>query len=278
MSRPFEIRIHNIPAYAILSHTWGEDEDEVNFDDIKQESGKAKKGYAKIKFCRDQAARDGLRYFWVDTCCIDKSNNVELTEAINSMFRWYQSAAKCYVYLSDVSFNKGWQRSFQKSRWFTRGWTLQELIASPVVEFFSSECTLLGNKRSLEHEVHNITKIPVEVLQGSPPSTYSVEKRISWMTGRQTTRDEDMAYSLLGIFNVHMPLIYGEGRISALNRLKEEVHRRSNSALWHLNLERTGTGTDDGNEDLAWAKRDRDSNDGINLVRTALFTLYFRFV
>src|SRR4051794_31465518 len=93
--------INNIPAYAILSHTWGGDDQEVTFKDVTNGTGQSKAGYQKIRFCGEQAARDGLRYFWIDTCCIDKSNHSELTEAINSMFRWYRESARCYVYLSD---------------------------------------------------------------------------------------------------------------------------------------------------------------------------------
>ncbi|KAH8742535.1 heterokaryon incompatibility protein-domain-containing protein [Diaporthe sp. PMI_573] len=125
--------INNTTAYAILSHTWGDDDEEVTFKDFTDGSGNTKAGYRKICFCGEQAARDGLRHFWVDTCCIDKSNSTELQEAINSMFRWYWDAAKCYVYLSDVSTNvhnqvelslQLWESDFRKSRWFTRGWTL----------------------------------------------------------------------------------------------------------------------------------------------------------
>ena len=139
----------DIPRYAILSHTWGADTEEVTFRDLMDGTGKSKAGYDKIRFCGEQARRDGLQYFWVDTCCIDKSNNNELSEAINSMFRWYRNAAKCYVYLSDVlrpafdmndkSNQLPWESAFRKSRWFTRGWTLQELIAPASVEFFSKD-------------------------------------------------------------------------------------------------------------------------------------------
>jgi hypothetical protein len=93
----------NIPKYAILSHTWGADGEEVTFKDVVRGTGKSKAGYKKLTFCGEQAARDGLLYFWVDTCCINKANNTELQKAINSMFRWYRGATKCYVYLSDVS-------------------------------------------------------------------------------------------------------------------------------------------------------------------------------
>jgi hypothetical protein len=121
----------SIPQYAILSHTWGADHEEVTFKDITEGTGKNKSGYRKLTFCGERATKDGLWWFWVDTCCIDKSSSSELSEAINSMFRWYHNAAKCYVYLSDVSVGSAgennpstwqtWKPSFQHSRWFTRG-------------------------------------------------------------------------------------------------------------------------------------------------------------
>jgi hypothetical protein len=128
---------NDIPRYAILSHTWGSDAEEVTFKDVINGKGREKKGYLKLIFCGQQAARHNLEYFWVDTCCIDKSSSAELSEAINSMFRWYNDSEKCYVYLSDVSnSNSGTQDDyldlkpdFGESRWFTRGWTLQELLA-----------------------------------------------------------------------------------------------------------------------------------------------------
>lgn len=97
--------ISDVPPYAILSHTWGSEE--VTYQDIISSTGKSKAGYAKLRFIADQAARDKLRYFWVDTCCIDKANNTELTEAINSMFRWYEESVKCYAYLADVPSSSG---------------------------------------------------------------------------------------------------------------------------------------------------------------------------
>jgi len=123
---------NNVPRYAILSHTWGEDKEELSVRDLEGDIGRDKAGFRKIGFCRDQAAKDKLEYLWVDTCCIDKSSSSELQEAINSMFQWYQNAAKCYVYLSDVSFNgfANNDQSFRKSRWFTRGWTLQGACCS----------------------------------------------------------------------------------------------------------------------------------------------------
>jgi hypothetical protein len=137
---------NDLPAYAILSHTWTEGH-KVTYNELVSGTGKEKTGYANICFCADRADEDGLEYYWVDTCCINKSNPQELQTAINSMFRWYQGASKCYVYLSDVQvpaevtnaqdFRITWVEAFPKSRWFTRGWTLQELLAPASVEFFS---------------------------------------------------------------------------------------------------------------------------------------------
>jgi hypothetical protein len=220
--------------YAILSHTWGDDDDEVNFKDLTEGSGETKAGYKKILFCAEQAARDGLQYCWVDTCCIDKANNTELSEAINSMFRWYRDADKCYVYLSDVSTNghdqvdpslQSWQLAFRSSRWFTRGWTLQELIAPRSVEFFCSNGNRLGDKKSLERQLYEITGIAVLALQGTPPSEFSVHERMSWAKNRETSCEEDNAYSLLGIFDIYMPLIYGEGTKNAFSRLEDGIKR-----------------------------------------------------
>jgi hypothetical protein len=228
--------INNEQPYAILSHTWGDDDEEVSFKDLMEGSGKTKSGYKKILFCGEQAARDGLQYYWVDTCCIDKSSNTELSEAINSMFRWYRNAAKCYVYLSDVSMNdhdqvdpslQSWESAFRKSRWFTRGWTLQELIAPLSVEFFCSNGKRLGDKKSLERQLHEITGIAVPALQGIALSAFSVNERMSWAENRETKRQEDKAYSLLGIFDIYLPLIYGEGTKNAFNRLQEELYKRS---------------------------------------------------
>jgi hypothetical protein len=217
---------NDIPPYAILSHTWGAVNEEVTFRDMIEGTGKSKYGYRKIIFCGEQARRDGLQYFWVDTCCIDKSSSAELTEAINSMFRYYRNATKCYVYLSDVlvrgSVGSGLP-AFRQSRWFTRGWMLQELLAPRSAEFFSAEGKLLGDKDSLLQEIHDTTGISIQALQGRPLSEFSVQERMSWAERRETLREEDAAYSLLGIFDVHMPLIYGEGREKALIRLRKEI-------------------------------------------------------
>jgi hypothetical protein len=226
---------NRIPPYAILSHTWGAEDEEVTFQDIMCSSGLAKAGYAKILFCRDQAKQDNLKYFWVDSCCIDRSSSQELSEAINSMFNWYKSAERCYVFLSDVSNSAGaddtharrWKSFFKTSRWFTRGWTLQELIAPHSVEFFSKEGIRLGDKQSLAQTIHDITGIAIDALGGGDLSHFSNIERFSWAEGRVTTRDEDAAYCLLGIFDVHMPLLYSEGKIKAMKRLEEEIEKSS---------------------------------------------------
>ncbi len=231
-----------IPPYAILSHTWGQNT-EVTFGDVINGTSKDKLGYRKIKFCGEQATKDGLEYFWIDTCCIDKSNHVEFQEAINSMFRWYHNAVKCYVYLSDISASdlsttedeeiKGftsitWEAAFLNSRWFTRGWTLQELLAPREVEFYTQDGKRLGDKTTREQQIHKITGIATPALQGTPLRNFGIKERLLWAEGRRTTRNEDKAYSLLGIFGIYMPLIYGEGEENAFRRLREEINKLTN--------------------------------------------------
>jgi hypothetical protein len=221
----------DVPTYAILSHTWGEEE--VSFQDMEAGAGMRKAGWKKIEFCAKQAAADGLEYFWIDTCCIDKRNAVEHSAAINSMFRWYQKAVRCYVYLSDVSTrgegqngqsNSVWEAAFRRSRWFTRGWTLQELIGPAQVDFYSSESERLGDKTSLDVLIHNITGIARNALNNHPLNNFSMEERMSWVESRHTTIEEDKAYCLLGIFDVSMSIIYGEGEDRAIRRLEHEIH------------------------------------------------------
>ncbi|OSS46286.1 hypothetical protein B5807_08368 [Epicoccum nigrum] len=214
-----------VPPYAILSHTWGADAEEVTFHEVAAGLGQHKSGYRKLVFCGTQALQDGLSFFWVDTCCIDKSSSAELTEAINSMFRWYQEAARCYAYLSDVctGISLQHQQQIENSTWFRRGWTLQELLAPKSVLFYSAEGTLLGSRASLLQEIEAATGICSSALQGEPLHQFSVETRLSWAEGRVTKRAEDAAYCLLGIFDVNLPLIYGEGRRKAFIRLHREI-------------------------------------------------------
>ncbi|KAH7020794.1 heterokaryon incompatibility protein-domain-containing protein [Microdochium trichocladiopsis] len=235
---------NKVPPYAILSHTWGDEE--VTFADLISGRAHHRLGYKKIVFCGEQAAaHDALEYFWVDSCCIDKESSAELSEAIISMFRWYERAAKCYVYLSDVSASSSdrrripdtdhpphhddtdwWIAPFRESRWFDRGWTLQELLAPRHVEFFSAERQRLGDKDSLALLIHDITKIPLTVLRGQQAlETISIEERRKWTVGRETTKPEDLAYCQLGIFGVWMVAAYGEGEDSARRRLDEEIDK-----------------------------------------------------
>jgi hypothetical protein len=155
------------------------------------------------------------------------------------MFRWYRNAKKCYVYLTDVlaPVHEGdiqpgqsiWEAAFRESRWFTRGWTLQELIAPAIVEFYSKEGERLGDKQSLEKPIHEITQIPVQALRGDPFSDFSIAERKGWAAQRQTTEEEDLVYCLLGLCEVSMPPLYGEGREKALFRLTDEADKRSRS-------------------------------------------------
>lgn len=235
-----DLRDNAIPRYAMLSHTWGLENEEVTFAEMMQGSGRSKAGYKKIKFCGERAARDGLKYFWVDSCCIDKSSSAELQEAIVSMFRWYQRAAKCYVYLSDVSTRKRkrrddnsqntWEQAFRESRWFGRGWTLQELLAPTSVEFFSSEGIRLGDQKSLERQIHEVTGIAVEALRGAALSQFDIDERLSWAKTRRTTRAEDEAYCLIGIFDISMAIRYGEGRSKAFQRLENKIRKTNITA------------------------------------------------
>jgi hypothetical protein len=224
------------PDYAILSHTWGNEE--VTYSELIDSAGKEKSGigWSKLHFCARRAAADGIPYFWVDTCCINKSTSVELQSAINSMFQWYKRAVKCYVYLPDVSVPEGvndaeasrtaWIEAFRRSRWFTRGWTLQELVAPDNVEFWSVEVKRLGDRLSLLDEIRGVTGLPADVLRGQNLAARSVDERMSWANKRTTTVKEDKIYCLLGIFGVFLPLNYGEGARYAEERLREEIERR----------------------------------------------------
>ncbi|KAG7284528.1 hypothetical protein NEMBOFW57_010903 [Staphylotrichum longicolle] len=225
----------DIPTYAILSHTWGDQE--VSFQDIELPERDKKKGFVKILGCCAQAVEDSIEWVWIDTCCIDKTSSAELSEAINSMFLWYHRAEVCYVYLEDVTFASPLLGpAFRSARWFTRGWCLQELIAPHAVEFYSADWREIGTKLSLCGIIQQITAIPRGVLLGEVGALQAcnVAQKMSWASGRQTTRIEDEAYSLLGIFGINMPMLYGEGG-RAFHRLQEEIVRQSEDAslfLW----------------------------------------------
>ncbi|KAE8154535.1 hypothetical protein BDV25DRAFT_135706 [Aspergillus avenaceus] len=217
-----EFAENELPKYAILSHRW--EREEVSFRDMMSSDDKikSKAGYRKIeRFCA-RAHQDGLDYAWVDTCCINKESSTELSEAVNSMFRWYQLAEKCYAYLGDVQLE-----NLQQSAWFQRGWTLQELLAPREVHFLASDWSDLGTRTSLCSLINEVTGIDNSMLLGrSRLEDFSIAKRMSWASGRQTTRSEDIAYCLMGIFNVNMPLLYGEGE-KAFIRLQEQIMKDS---------------------------------------------------
>ncbi|KAL8741570.1 MAG: hypothetical protein Q9184_008371, partial [Pyrenodesmia sp. 2 TL-2023] len=220
----------DIPRYAILSHTW--DIEEVSFQDIERPESKTLKGYKKIERCCALACSSGYGYVWIDTCCIDKKSSAELSEAINSMYEWYAKSSVCYVYLSDFDVPM-WDESnesavmeqFRGSRWFRRGWTLQELLAAKYMGFYTSKWECIGDKPTLLLQLSLATGIPPRFIEdGELIDEASVAARMSWASHRETTRLEDEAYSLMGIFNVNMPLLYGEGR-KAFTRLQHEIAR-----------------------------------------------------
>ncbi|KAF4870116.1 Vegetative incompatibility protein HET-E-1 [Colletotrichum siamense] len=220
----------NIPRYAILSHTW--EDEEVTLQDWNSPTREGMKGFHKIRMTCQLAASDGIRYAWVDTCCIDKSNSAELSEAINSMYMWYKSASVCYAYLSDLRLSasakpeniKSLKALLRGCRWFSRGWTLQELIAPDVVLFYQQDWGLVGDKGLWSSMLSDVTGISSNAIYHYDPADHSIASRMSWAAGRETTRVEDRAYCLLGIFNVNMPMLYGEGT-KAFRRLQEEILR-----------------------------------------------------
>ncbi|KAF5586398.1 het domain protein [Fusarium subglutinans] len=236
-------------SYSILSHTW--EGDEVFFQDMESlPYARSKAGWKKIQMTCEASRQANFSYTWIDTCCIDKRSSAELSEAINSMFAWYQHSSVCYVYLSDLVFpcspvdtvmpksdeGRQWadvafsklEDELRACRWFTRGWTLQELIAPSQVVFLDQNWNRIGS-RTLGSDLRfiktleRLTGIPSTVLDyKSDIATIPVAQRMSWAACRETTRVEDIAYCLLGIFNVNMPLLYGEGSKSFL-RLQEEI-------------------------------------------------------
>lgn len=211
--------------YAILSHCWGDEDQEVSFDDMQLDfdSVKYKLGYKKLEYACIQAFNDGYSHIWIDTCCIDKKSSADLSESINSMYSWYEQAEQCYAYLEDI---EGVDNMGQ-SEWFNRGWTLQELIAPKVVVFFSQSWLRLGERADLCQALSDITRIDIGVLSGTEKvDSVSVARRMSWASKRLTSRPEDVAYCLMGIFNVNMTMIYGEGD-KAFIRLQEEIMKDS---------------------------------------------------
>ncbi|CAO2650924.1 Nn.00g092210.m01.CDS01 [Neocucurbitaria sp. VM-36] len=217
--------VKSIPDYAILSHTWGDDE--VTFNDIDQPYVNTMAGYDKIVRSCAQAVEDGFEWIWIDTCCIDKKSSAELSEAINSMYKWYWEAEICYAYLSDyqnVTNGAGSSGSgIGRSRWFYRGWTLQELLAPVVVEFYDWNWVRIGTKSGLIAHIEQATRIDRSfLLDRQMIKTACVATKFGWAARRETTRPEDIAYCLLGLMDVKMPMLYGEGS-KAFYRLQLEV-------------------------------------------------------
>ncbi|KAI0401979.1 heterokaryon incompatibility protein-domain-containing protein [Xylaria palmicola] len=223
---------YKYPPYAILSHTWGPEE--VTFQEYLLATGpdtkrhsriKQKEGFPKIVGACKRAQANGLQYLWCDTNCIDKTSSAELSEAINSMYAWYRDSEICYAYLADVEAGRGpvGPGSFKESRWFTRGWTLQELLAPKSVIFFDKRWKVLGHRENLANVISQVTLIHIAALEDrNKVFEYSVAQRMSWAANRVTTREEDIAYCLLGIFDINMPLLYGEG-MKAYQRLQREI-------------------------------------------------------
>jgi hypothetical protein len=235
----FEIHGPHDYRYAILSHTWSQS-GELSFGDMEDVGSAMKKSaWPKVERTCALARGQGIPFVWIDTCCIDKTSSAELAEAINSMFEWYKKATVCYTYLTDLpsspnedpnseSAKKQLRADLRRCRWFTRGWTLQELIAPRLVEFYDGSWTKRGTKDSLRCEIALITNIDLSVLSDSEGlSAIPVARKMSWAATRQTTRMEDAAYCLLGIFDVNLPLIYGEGG-KAFFRLQEAIAQSTN--------------------------------------------------
>ncbi|GAP89462.1 putative het domain-containing protein [Rosellinia necatrix] len=277
--------LHEIPdstltktKYAILSHRW-EERGEITFRDLGNlDDPQLRTSYEKIDGCCRQAKADGLAWVWIDTCCINKDSSAELSEAINSMFRWYEDAEVCYVYLSDVPSGEiPWlpDSSFRKSLWFTRGWTLQELLAPRYKVFYDKNWSLIGAVHNSDYEIHCVEQLevghhPQKSLQRNSwrylpnPSMPTVDltdaihettgidrqvitnnrklytvhaaEKMDWASCRKTTRPEDIAYCLLGIFGVNMPPLYGEGGRAFLRLQKEIIHNTYDHSIFSWGL------------------------------------------
>ncbi|UPX13924.1 uncharacterized protein EKO05_0004419 [Ascochyta rabiei] len=226
-----------IPKYAILSHTWLQDHEEVTFNHLEHQlssSWNHLPGARKIELTCRQAAADGHSWAWIDTCCIDKANSSELSEAINSMFIWYRDAAVCYAFLMDI--DRGRQDDMLCSRWWTRAWTLQELLAPKSVRFFDTNWRYIGTKADMAERISHATNIDIDTLRSSEAMfSKSVAQRLSWTAHREATRAEDLAYSLLGLFQINMAMQYGEGGEAFLRLQREIVHTTDDLSIFAWN-------------------------------------------
>ncbi|KAK1730622.1 uncharacterized protein BDZ83DRAFT_715678 [Colletotrichum acutatum] len=214
-TKEFEVfDIENAPPYAVLSHLW--EHDEVLFQDLRDNQMlRPRAGFRKIVAACLVAQERMLNYIWIDTCCVDKESESERSEAVESSFRIFRSAALCIAYLSDVESGRpmpaGFRHTFKRSRWFTRSWALPELIAPPELVFYSRGWELIGTRSELRNHLFDITGVDTFILQGGDLAKVSVARKMFWATNRNAYRLEDIAYSLAGLFGVEMMPIYGEG-------------------------------------------------------------------
>ncbi|KAI5989363.1 hypothetical protein EDD15DRAFT_1321540 [Pisolithus albus] len=218
--------------FVTFSHRWGEGEPLLR--DVKGHSiygMPTEGGFGKLQaFCL-RACEQGYLWAWSDTCCIDKDSSAELQEAIGSMFGWYRRSALTIVYLSDIPNT----RSFGASEWFRRGWTLQELLAPQTILFYTQDWSLYKNHVGSNHKVNanvieeleRATGIDPRFLIEFSPGMDDARSRLQWASRRHTTRPEDIAYSLFGIFDLHLPVLYGESAEKALGRLLVEIISQS---------------------------------------------------
>ncbi|KAH8178212.1 heterokaryon incompatibility protein (HET) domain-containing protein [Sarocladium implicatum] len=234
------------PDYVILSHRWTPEE--VVFDDFAvgniaspNHPARSKIGFGKVLGACQKAADDKYDWIWIDSCCIDKSSSAVLQESINSMWQYYANANICYVYMADVPNQaSGWTPQFLESEWFDRGWTLQELLAPRLVEFYARDWSAIGTKIQRCDELVARTYINRKaLLDPDCVDTNSTATRMSWAAHRRVTREEDQAYCLLGLFQVAMPMLYGEGAAKAFGRLQEAIYnstRDDSQFLFRYNL------------------------------------------
>ena len=230
-------QFHERPPYAIVSHRWGAESDEVLYTDINDPSRVRSKamGHEKVLGACSMALYDGLAFLWLDTCCIDRRNKNELTTAINSMYKWYQKSTVCYVYLHDVNVIS----EITDSEWFLRGWTLQELIAPPSLKFFAKDWKFLCTREELTQQIADRTGIELRIFlsHGFIPHDVSIAQRMCWAARRETTLAEDMAYSLVGLFNgIHLPAVYGIGKEAFMELQYEIMSKSTDQSLfaWEL--------------------------------------------
>ncbi|KAK7443540.1 hypothetical protein VKT23_015713 [Stygiomarasmius scandens] len=207
-----------IPPYAVLSHRWKLGE-EVMYEELlyPRDETKAKLGYRKIMAACQKARDGGVHYIWVDTCCIKQGDDADIKANITSMYAYYQNAAVCYAYLADLPQAR---KSLDSSEWFTRGWTLQELLAPPTVIFFDKNWSRIGSRHELRYVIYIATTIPVNVLSSEKPvRDVSVVDRMTWALGRETTKPQDRAYCLQGLLGITVEPNYDEWYWTSFNRL-----------------------------------------------------------